>query len=322
MTRPLVVVLGASGFLGTAIAAELAGHPVRLRLVARRPVVGPAGAEVRRVDLTGPGAVAEAVAGADVVVNLVAHIEGASTWRVDEGDTAAERVNVGVARDLVDALRARRGAPPPVVLFAGSLSQVGRSTGPLSGTEEDRPVTAYDRQKTTVERMLFEAGGAGVLRGIVLRLGTVYGRGSVPPELEHGVVSGMARRALAGQPLTVWGDGLVRRDLVCVEDVARAFAAALGHADALAGRHWLIGTGEPVAVVDLFSMIAEAVAERTGAPAVPVERVESAHAGDSDAVDFVVGTSAFADVTGWRPRVGLRAGLAGAVAALAPVVTA
>ncbi|MFF7788120.1 NAD-dependent epimerase/dehydratase family protein [Streptomyces sp. NPDC007991] len=35
--RPRIAVLGASGFIGSAISAELAERPVRLRTVARRP---------------------------------------------------------------------------------------------------------------------------------------------------------------------------------------------------------------------------------------------------------------------------------------------
>ncbi|WP_234373188.1 NAD-dependent epimerase/dehydratase family protein [Streptomyces sp. H-KF8] len=65
--RPLVVVLGASGFIGSPLTRALAGRPVRLRLVARRATPVPDGAlaetEVRTTDLAAPGAIAEAVEG-------------------------------------------------------------------------------------------------------------------------------------------------------------------------------------------------------------------------------------------------------------------
>ncbi|WP_158890377.1 NAD-dependent epimerase/dehydratase [Amycolatopsis anabasis] len=313
--KPLVVVLGASGFLGTAVTAELADRPIRLRLVARRPATVPVGAkaetEVRTADLTAPGALADAVAGADAVIHLVAHITGASTWRVEEGDTTANRVNLGLVHDLIDALRAqRRDGPPPVVVFSGSLSQVGKPTGPrITGSEFDEPASEYDRLKLAAEQALRDATTDGVVRACTLRLATLYGQGNGPLDLERGVVSAMMRRAFAGEPLTMWHDGTVARDLVCVDDVARAFAAALDHADALAGRHWLIGTGESTAIGDLFAAIADAVAAVTGRPPVPVESVESEHAGASDLLDFVVGSTAFGETTGWSPQVSLRAAL-------------
>ncbi|MEU2287204.1 NAD-dependent epimerase/dehydratase [Streptomyces sp. NPDC013178] len=318
---PLVVVLGASGYIGSAVAAVLAEQPVRLRLVARRACRVPSGAvaavEAHRADLTEPGAVPLAVAGADVVIHLVAYISGAATWRAAAGDTVAERTNVGLMHDVLAALRSSRrpGGRPPVVVFAGTTSQVGRA-GRIDGTEPDEPVSVYARQKLDAERALKAATAEGVVRGVSLRLPTVYGQGPGVPG--HGVVTAMVRRALAGEPLTVWNEGAMQRDLVHVTDVARAVAACLEHADALAGRHWLVGTGSPVTVAGLFTAIAESVSAGTGRPPV---RVVSVPAPDTaTAADFrglVVDSSEFRSVTGWQPRLRLREALGRLVTALA-----
>ncbi len=91
--KPLVVVLGASGFIGSGITRELARRSVRLRAVARRPTPVPAGhiadVEVVTADLTEEGMLTKVIAGADVIVHLVAYTDAG--WRVAEGDTAAER---------------------------------------------------------------------------------------------------------------------------------------------------------------------------------------------------------------------------------------
>nr|WP_283216971.1 NAD-dependent epimerase/dehydratase family protein [Streptomyces avermitilis] len=186
--RPLVVVLGASGYIGSAVAAELARWPVLLRLVARRPgVVPPGGAaetETRTADLTAASEVALAVTDADVVIHLVARLTQGAAWRAAESDPVAERVNVGVMHDVVAALRSgRRAGPPPVVVFAGSVYQVGRP-GRVDGSEPDEPVTAYARQKLDAERTLKSATVEGVLRG---------SRCGCPPSTARG----RARRATA-----------------------------------------------------------------------------------------------------------------------------
>ncbi len=169
-------------------------------------------------------------------------------------------MNVAVVRSVVEAAAGR------MVVFAGSTSQVGSGARQrVDGTETDVPTTEYDRQKCEAERVVLESGG------ISLRLPTVYG--PTPLAVDRGVVTTMIRRALAGERLTVWGDGLMERDLVFVDDVANAFVEAVIHADRTAGRHWLLGTGRGVTVRELFETVSTSVSAHTGKPPVPVVSV-------------------------------------------------
>lgn len=318
---PRVVLLGATGFVGSAVLRELASMPLRLRAVARHAAPVPddavADVEVRTADLTEPGVMASVVADADIVVHTVAYIAGASTWRVSEGDTAAERVNVGLVRDLVAVLRdTERTGPPPAVLFTGAASQAGPVEAEvLDGSEEDRPVGEYDRQKLAAERVLMEAHAEGVVRGVSLRLPTVFGYGPLSTVRDKGVVTTMVRKAIAGDPITMWHDGTVRRDLLYVQDVARAVAVAIGHVDELAGKHWLLGTGEGRPLGGVFETVARLVSEETGKDPVPVTSVEPpAHAETGDFRSITIDASAFGTATGWRPATTLEDGLRATVA--------
>ncbi|MFI2200289.1 NAD-dependent epimerase/dehydratase family protein [Streptomyces sp. NPDC020192] len=315
---PLITVLGASGFVGSAVLRALAHRPVRLRAVARgpsAPAPGPAETAVVTADLTDRAALAEAVAGADVVVHLLLADGG---WRAAESDPGAERVNVGVMRDLVEVLGPPGGAPP-LVVYGGAASQVGvPPREPLDGSEPDHPETAYDRQKLAAEQILLKATAEGRVRGISLRLPTVFGESAAGGPGDRGVVSAMARRALAGQTLTMWHDGTVRRDLVHVDDVAAAFTAALDHPDPLVGGHHLIGAGRGDALGDAFRLIARTVAEHTGTRPVAVRCVEPpVHAPVTDFRSVTIDSSAFRAATGWRPRIPLAEGVRRTVAALA-----
>ncbi|WP_221349912.1 NAD-dependent epimerase/dehydratase family protein [Streptomyces beigongshangae] len=320
---PRIAVLGATGFVGSAVLRELAARPVRIRAVARRPAAVPPGAaadvEVRRADLTEPGRLGAAVEDADVVVLATLYSAATSTWRIEDGDTAAERVNVGLVRDLVGVLAARPAGPPPAVVFTGAASQAGPTGGDvLDGTEPDRPTGEYDRQKLAAERLLLDASARGVLRGVSLRLPTVFGCGAGPTARDRGIVSAMIRRALAGDPLTMWHDGTVRRDLLYVDDLARAVVAALDHAGSLAGRHWLLGTGEGRPLGQVFEQIAALVAEHTGEPPVPVLSVEPpAHAEAGDFSSVTIDASAFRSATGWAPHTPFAEALRRTVAGLA-----
>ncbi|MGW4058357.1 NAD-dependent epimerase/dehydratase family protein [Amycolatopsis sp. NPDC004747] len=288
---PLVVVLGGTGYLGSSLVARLAALGVRTRAVGRRPVPGHVRADVTRKD-----ELASVVHDADVVVHLVARMSDGRSWRVAEDDPEAHRTTVQPMLDLLDIV----GDRPVTVVTAGTVPSSSHA--------------GYDRHKRAVEDALLAAAAAGTVRGVVLRLPTVYGAGAGSPGT--GVVTVMAARAVAGLPLTLWHDGSVRRDLVHVEDVAAALWLAVCHAEALDGRAWPVGSGHAVPLGDVLKLIAAAAARRTGVPAVPLQRVPPPdYAAPGDFEDVDVDPSSFVDITGWRPAVRLEDGLDGVVRA-------
>ncbi len=137
------------------------------------------------------------------------------------------------------------------------------------GSVPDQPLTEYDKQKLAAEQALEAATERGIVRGTTLRLATLFGQGIDATHLDRGVVAAMNRRAWAGEPLTMWHDGTVKRDLLCVDDAARAFLAALDHPEVVAGKHWLVGSGNVISVGDLFATIAKLVSAVSGRPPVP-----------------------------------------------------
>lgn len=311
--RPVVSVLGASGFLGGAIVRALAFQPVRLRAVSRRPTTWYLPSECSAptmvtADLTDADAVAEAVGDADAVIVAVAHVTGDRGWRVADDDTHAATVNTGVARAVARACAARGGGgPAPVVVFAGSTTQAGHHPHPLTGSEPDRPVTAYDRQKLAAERALLTADRAGACRAVSLRLPTVFGPPASTTAVDKGVVSLLVRRALAGEPLTLWHDGEVERDLLFVDDAAAAFVAALRAPDQLAGRAWIVGSGRGVTLRRLAEAVAEEAARLTGGPRARVRRVPPpSYASPLDLRSVRLDPTAYRRATGWSAATGWR----------------
>jgi UDP-glucose 4-epimerase len=109
------------------------------------------------------------------------------------------------------------------VIFASSGGVVyGDPTViPTPETAPKLPVSPYGVSKLAGEYYLRALGALGGFESVALRYANVFGPRQ-DPKSEAGVVSIFVSRLLAGQPVTVFGDGRQTRDYVFVKDVARA----------------------------------------------------------------------------------------------------
>ena len=141
------------------------------------------------------------------------------------------------------------------VVFSSSAAIYG-DTMALPVTEETspKPLSPYAEQKLAAERALRG------FQSVSLRYFNVYGPRQDPAAEYAAAVPGFIVKALAEQPLTIYGDGRQTRDFIFVEDVARAnlaaFESSVNNAEALN-----IGSGKSVTILDL----ARRVVRLTGA---------------------------------------------------------
>ncbi|MFV8751436.1 NAD-dependent epimerase/dehydratase family protein [Nannocystaceae bacterium ST9] len=299
-----MLVTGASGFIGRAMLAGLHERGARVRAIARR--VEPSDADVEWIacDLSREPDWSALLEGVDLVV----HLAGQTSVREAERDPEADaRINVAPMLGLLAA--ARRLADPPTVLMAGTETSAGLHRGVLDDAIVDAPLTHYDAHKRLAELALAEAVGEGRVRGASLRLTTVYGPGPRPRADDRGVIDLMITRALAGRALSVYGSGEQQRDFVFVDDVVAAFVAAALHVDALAGDHYVIGSGRGLAIRAAFEQIADEIERATGMRVPVVEVPPPADASPIDARSVVADSSRFSARTSWTPRVDFDEGL-------------
>jgi len=119
-----IVVAGASGFLGTALARALAGTGHQVVALSRS--ARPASDTVRTVAWTpdgGLGAWESEIDGADAVVNLAGESIASGRWT----DARKARINssrVLATRSLVEAVRAAT-RPPPVLISGSAVGYYG-----------------------------------------------------------------------------------------------------------------------------------------------------------------------------------------------------
>ncbi len=299
-----VVVTGALGFLGATLMELLKDVDCRIVRVVRGPAqpVRDCRAQVSDVagDVRDPSTWRSALDGAGVVFHLAA--------QTSAGPHDDFEANVAPVVHLLEACRLQ-GAKP-IVLFAGTVTQAGVPLRtPVDETHPDHPHTPYDAHKLIAENHVKDHAKKGYVRGASLRLTNVYGPGPRSRGAGRGVLNAMVRRAVTGEPLTVYGSGNYLRDYLYVRDAALAFVAAAEAIEALNGGHWVIGSGEGYTINDAFNEIAERAAARTGRR-VAVEHVEPPLPLSAlDTRNFIADPSRFRAATQWRPRCMLPEGI-------------
>ena len=304
MTRK-VLVTGGAGFIGSHVvdAYLAAGDDVTVLddlSTGKREQVPP-GARLVQADVRSPAA-RELLATGDFT--LLNHHAAQMDVRRSVADPVFDaEVNVLGLLNLLEG--ARLGGVQRVV-FASSGGTVYGETARLPVVESapKLPASPYGTAKLASEYYLATYFQLYGLETVALRYSNVYGPRQ-NPHGEAGVVAIFTHRVLAGQPLTVFGDGGQTRDMVFVQDVVEANLAAsqvaLPSADGVDGRAFNIGTGIETSVNDLAATLVT----------IGGRRVEIRHAAErpGELRRNALAVDKAAQGLGWRARVPVGDGL-------------
>jgi dTDP-glucose 4,6-dehydratase len=116
------------------------------------------------------------------------------------------------------------------------------------------PVDPYGASKVAADRMCYAYHRSYGLDITIIRPFTTYGPGQ-PAGVFSGLIPAIAHRALAGQPLIVYGDGSAVRDFLYIEDLIDAYELLL--TQSTAGQVFNVASGRETKVIDVFNFIAQ-----------------------------------------------------------------
>ena len=239
-----VLVTGASGFVGGALASRLLDQGRRVRVVCRSPVpaLQARGAEWVPVDLADAAAIRGACQGMKTVFHVGAKV---GIW----GRLADfQAINVEGTQALVNGCR---DFEVPRLVFTSSPSVVYNGQ-PLRGADESLPYgrripAHYAATKALAETAVLKADDPGALRTVALRPHLVWGPG------DTNLIPRVIGRARAGR-LRIVGDGKNRVDLTHIDNVVDAHLLAESRLDytpdTVGGRAYFITNDEPVVLWD------------------------------------------------------------------------
>jgi dihydroflavonol-4-reductase len=232
------LVTGASGFIGSHLAAALAtaGHDVAclVRPSSRVDFLSTLPVRLVNGDCRDRGSLRAAVTGVDYVFHLAGVISAADRQTYFD-------VNAGGTKNLVDACLEWNPALRRMVhvssIAAAGPSQRGRM---LAETDECRPVSDYGRSKLEAERMVRAAGNR--MPWVIVRPPNVLG----PRQKELEESLGLLRLHIL--PLVGRRDS--RTSIIGVWDLVRALLQVTGD-DRSIGRTYFVTDGTPVSWRDI-----------------------------------------------------------------------
>ena len=293
-----VLVTGGAGFIGSHLADALLARGDDVTIIddlsSGRPGRLDDRVALHKLSVTDTEQLAAAVA--ELRPELIFHLAAQIDVRASvAAPTADAQVNVV---GTVSVLAAARGAGARVLFCSTGGAIYGRDA-PIPALEDVLPLpeSPYGVAKYCAEQYVGLDNRVHGTAHSVLRLANVYGPRQDPAG-EAGVVAIFCSRLLAGDSLTIYGDGTQTRDYVYVGDVVQAFLAAADHGQP---GTWNVGTGREVSVLELAAAIGAATGRAVDpvlAPARPGELQRSALAVERAQRDL-----------GWSAHTPLRTGI-------------
>jgi CDP-paratose 2-epimerase len=285
MTRS-VLITGGAGFIGVNAAEYFRrrgwavhlldnlsrrGSRANLEWLRNRTQIGFDKVDVR--DSRGLEAVLDAVR-PDMVLHLAAQVAVTSSVSDPREDFD---INAAGTFNVLEAVRLR--SPESFFLNASTNKVYGRMEDvaiverngryeyerAADGIGEDRPLdfhSPYGCSKGVADQYTIDYARIYGLSTVTFRQSCIYGARQFGVE-DQGWVAWFAIAAILRRPITIYGDGKQIRDVLHVEDLARAYEAAFERREAVSGEAFNIGGGphNTLSLRELIGRLEEALGE-------------------------------------------------------------
>ena len=247
------LITGAAGFLGSALANQLALECHQVRglddLSTGDPQSLNPDVHFTRGDVNDRPKLWTLLQDVDCVYHLAARVSVPESIIYPRDYNA---VNVGGTVALMEAMR-DVGVRRVVLISSGAVYGEDQQQ-PLKETAIPNPRSPYAVSKLAAEYYVRTIGDLWGIETVSLRVFNAYGPGQHLPPSHPPVVLNMLRQALRGGTVVVHGDGQQTRDYVYVDDVVSAMIAA-ATAPNLDNLVLNVGYGVETSVKDLMALI-------------------------------------------------------------------
>lgn len=189
-----------------------------------------------------PRVLSQVVGAGDVVIHLVAPVNSFTEPQTEIADDP-----IGYLSALADTRIGR-------LLFLSAADIYGDNTSAdLVESDPIHPTTVYAAAKAALEAYISAFASMSGLPAVVFRPVTIYG----PNQYAGWLVPRVITQAIAGEPITLTGDGSIRRDWIHVDDVCDLLIRAVHCDEETVGEIFNVGTGTEDTVLGLTRYVLE-----------------------------------------------------------------
>ena len=257
MTKPLSLVTGAAGFIGSNLVDYLLKHGHSVVCVDNES----ANNEKfhwsdKTINVSGD------ITDYKFMKNVFTHVEYVFHLAAESRlQSAIQNPIQAVQKNCVGTtvmLQCAREVGVKRFVYSSTSSGYGNNPYPNVETQPDDCLNPYSASKIAGEKFCKMYTDLYGLETVVLRYFNVFGHRS-PARGQYAPVIGIFQRQRdAGEPLTIVGDGSQRRDFVHVEDVARAnYLASLMPLRGHEGEVFNVGTGSAYSIQQIADAISD-----------------------------------------------------------------
>ncbi|MDB9235526.1 NAD-dependent epimerase/dehydratase family protein [Halorubrum ezzemoulense] len=290
-----ILITGGAGFVGSHLAERLAKEndvTVIDDLSTGKEGNVPDVASFQEGDIRNKELLDRITEGVDIVFHQGAVV---SVERSAEEPLPCHEVNTDATLYLLELAREKNFR----LVIASSAAIYGNPEKiPISEEDSKSPTTPYGIDKWTIDRYARVYNDLYDTETVVLRYFNIYGPRQRGGDY-GGVISIFWNQALAGEPITIQGDGSQTRDFIYIDDIVEAnlLAATTEHT----GEAYNIGRGKKTSIAELAETIHDIVDTDSG-----ITYMEP-RTGDVD--ESVADISKAKNELGFEPTISLRKGL-------------
>lgn len=293
-----ILVIGGSGFIGRQLCLGLLRAGCQPVVFDRVPP-GLPGVEYHQGDMVSVGDLwRPLLEGVEVIFHLAWSTKPQSANESPHYDLQS---NVLAGLHFLDSVVRLERVPRLIFVSTGGAIYGKPEYLPMDELHPTHPVNAYGIGKLAFEHYLALYRCLHGLDYLVFRPGNPYGEGQDPSGAQ-GAIAVFLGRVLAGQTITIWGDGEVIRDYLYVADLVDALIKGIDycpeHDD---DRVFNVGSGSGLSLNGLLSVLTAVTKYQ------PAVEYKTGRKADSSAV--VLDISRIRRCLGWEPTTCLENGL-------------